>query len=190
LPVAWCSFIAEVEKGRVVLTWATQTEVNNDYFSVERSADGQDFIEIARIKGEGESKTKKTYKTIDHFPLQGISYYRLAQTDFDGSVRYSKVIVVRADVGMAGLAEYERFLFFPNPVSRGDKLMLLLDPAASGGRYPEVRITDITGAVCDLPVTMGRNGVTVDTGRLQRAGMYLLFIESEEGTVVRKLIVK
>ncbi len=192
LPVEWYSFSAEVGRGKVVLTWATQTEVNNDYFSVERSADGGSFMEIARVRGAGESKTKKTYKAVDHFPLAGISYYRLAQTDFDGFVRHSNVIVVRADTGAAEWTERDRFLFFPNPVIRGDKLMLLLDPAVQSGiaPYVKIKVTDITGAVCDLPVAGDGNEVTVDTGGLAHAGMYLLFIESATGTVVRKLIVK
>ncbi len=190
LPVEWCSFRAEAGKEKVVLLWETQTEVDNDYFSVERSANGRDFIEIARVKGTGNSKARRAYKASDHFPLAGISYYRLAQTDFDGSVRYSDMTVVRMDVGKDGLMKRDRFLFFPNPLSSGDRLTLLLDPAGHAGSHLEVKIAGITGAVRRLPVVRNGNRVTVETGCLKYQGIYLLFIESDDGIAVRKLIVK
>ncbi len=186
LPVTWCSFAAAVEENKVVLTWRTHAEINNDYFSVERSPDGNDFMEIARIDGAGTSGTGRAYRAVDHFPLSGVSYYRLAQTDFDGSVEYSNIVVVRAGTGMP---ERDGVVLRPNPVYRGNPLTLMLDPAMRRGTGLSVKVTDVAGAGCDVPVAVKRNAVTIDTAPLASGSVYLLFIVSDTWVVIRKLVV-
>jgi hypothetical protein len=85
LPVDLLNFQARADNGAVELNWTTVTEDENDYFSIERSSNGKTFEEIGRIKGAGTSRQVKTYMFRDVSPLEGISYYRLRQTDFDGS---------------------------------------------------------------------------------------------------------
>ncbi len=67
------------------LVWETASEANNDYFTLERSIDGYNFTLIAKIPGNGTSNETHTYSFIDHDPLDGINYYKLSQTDFDGT---------------------------------------------------------------------------------------------------------
>jgi len=89
LPIELLSFTAEVVEEHVKLNWVTASEINNDYFNVEHSADGINFTSISRIKGAGNSTQILSYPTIHHTPVGGVSYYRLKQTDFDGKTSYS-----------------------------------------------------------------------------------------------------
>ncbi|MEP7268403.1 MAG: hypothetical protein ABI844_12320 [Saprospiraceae bacterium] len=74
-----------------VLYWSTLSELNNDYFTVLRSKNGQDFQEIVRMKGNGTSDKLNEYSYIDQSPLTGKVYYRLKQTDFNGQFTYSTI---------------------------------------------------------------------------------------------------
>lgn len=85
LPIGLLEFNATVCDEYVCLDWATATETNNDFFSVERSADGYNFESIATIRGGGTNVGRLSYTATDTRPYRGISYYQLKQTDFDGS---------------------------------------------------------------------------------------------------------
>ena len=91
LPVELTSFSAEPDGEDVLLTWSTASELNNDFFSIERSADGVSFSEIATISGHGTTNGFSFYRQVDFDPLKGTSYYRLKQVDMDGSEKYSRV---------------------------------------------------------------------------------------------------
>lgn len=92
LPIELSSFKAEVRKEESVLSFSTATEINNDYFSIERSANGRDYKEIGQVKGAGTSYEPQEYTYTDARPLQGKNYYRLRQVDFDGQFDYSPVV--------------------------------------------------------------------------------------------------
>lgn len=94
LPIELLVFHAvEWEEG-VRFLWTTASETNNDYFSIERSPDGENWTEVLRVDGAGNSSSPLDYDAIDPDPLPGVSYYRLKQTDFDGKYSYSKVNAV------------------------------------------------------------------------------------------------
>ena len=90
LPIELLSFNAYFDpiQKSVLLNWETASELNNDYFTIERSEDGFVWNELKKIQGAGTSSEAITYSTIDHQPFFGISYYRLKQTDFDGKFEY------------------------------------------------------------------------------------------------------
>ena len=117
LPVELIGFYGQKIEDIVELTWVTAIEKNNDFFTIERSADGKVFTEIAEVKGKGNTDIKQFYSSLDHEPLNGISYYRLKQTDFDGSFSYSKTIAISIEVDPELLA-------FPNPTSGEIKLSI------------------------------------------------------------------
>jgi hypothetical protein len=94
LPISLLSFDAQPAENRVDVTWTTASETNNDYFTVEKSVDGIDFVSIATVDGAGNSTVTLNYSYADFNPVHGISYYRLKQTDFDGQFSYSPVIMV------------------------------------------------------------------------------------------------
>ena len=94
LPVELVAFEANPLGGIVRLDWSTASEVNNDFFAVQRSHDGVNWNEILSIDGNGNSNSIIKYNAIDHSPIKGVSYYRLKQTDFDGTFAYSSIQVV------------------------------------------------------------------------------------------------
>ena len=90
------------------ITWATASEKNNDYFTIERSSDGTRFEPIQKINGSGNISTYKYYEAMDTEPLKGTSYYRLKQTDYDGKFEYFQPASVNCNGG-------NDWLLFPNP---------------------------------------------------------------------------
>ncbi len=95
LPVELISFTASFNSSNTVdVKWTTASETNNDYFTVERSADGMRFDKINQTDGAGNSSSVLNYSTTDYTPLSGVSYYRLRQTDFDGNEEFSQIVSV------------------------------------------------------------------------------------------------
>jgi hypothetical protein len=94
LPIELLTFTAIPKNKQVELNWQTATEINNDFFTIERSATGENFSPIAIIDGAGNSNSILNYVDFDNAPLSGVSYYRLKQTDFDGNYSYSSVVSV------------------------------------------------------------------------------------------------
>ncbi len=97
LPVELLFFNVELKES-VVLTWATSTEINNDYFTIERSEDGNHFYEIARVKGHGDTNEEIHYSFEDKFVFAEIEYYRLKQVDFDGQFEYFEIKMITTNV--------------------------------------------------------------------------------------------
>ncbi len=94
LPIELSSFTATKNNNATAIVWATETESNNDFFNIERSSDGTNFRSIGKKEGAGNSASRINYDFTDENPAQGINYYRLKQTDFDGRFSYSKVVTV------------------------------------------------------------------------------------------------
>lgn len=92
LPVSLSLFTAKTEDSLVRLQWETKSENDNDFFTLYRSKDGSQFTEFAIIAGAGTSNEATQYEYIDNNPLSGISYYRLSQTDLDGTTTYHNIV--------------------------------------------------------------------------------------------------
>ncbi|MCB0642549.1 MAG: hypothetical protein KDC44_12960, partial [Phaeodactylibacter sp.] len=98
VPVELRSFTGQTLEEGVLLKWITETETDNDFFSLERSFDGQSFTPISILAGAGTSLTPIEYAFLDREVLelgQNTVYYRLKQTDFDGAESFSEIIIVR-----------------------------------------------------------------------------------------------
>jgi hypothetical protein len=95
LPIELTDFNATIDDGIVDLNWTTQSEVNNDFFTIERSKDAVDFEMIVTVPGAGTSNEVLYYESTDDNPIMGVSYYRLKQTDYDGQFTYSKIVAVK-----------------------------------------------------------------------------------------------
>ncbi|MEI6489590.1 MAG: CUB domain-containing protein [Bacteroidota bacterium] len=94
LPIELISFTGKNEGKRNLLEWTTATETNNAYFDVEHSSEANHFVSFATIAGAGNSTHSLNYSTYDNSPWEGITYYRLKQTDYNGMQKYSDVISV------------------------------------------------------------------------------------------------
>jgi hypothetical protein len=95
LPIELLDFdVTLLEGKKVKAEWTTASEENNNYFEVERSVDAQHWEIIKTIKGAGNSKELIHYDCVDEKPYDGVSFYRLKQTDFDGKGQYSYIISI------------------------------------------------------------------------------------------------
>jgi hypothetical protein len=111
LPIGLLSFTAEQNESAVDIKWITASEINNDYFTVERSLDGINFSTLVHVPGSGNSNSKKSYIAKDNNPYDQISYYRLKQTDFDGKFEYFNIVTVDFSTSEFLVSLY------PNPVA-------------------------------------------------------------------------
>lgn len=93
LPIVLFEYNLDVNSNNVTVNWSTLTEENNDYFVIQRSNDGINFIDLATISGAGTSYEMSEYSFIDNNPHYGVNYYRLTQTDYDGTSEIFKVVV-------------------------------------------------------------------------------------------------
>ncbi|MDB5268658.1 MAG: hypothetical protein JWP58_1698 [Hymenobacter sp.] len=172
LPVELTSFTAEAANGKVELRWRTASERNSAQFVVERSATGEAFSAVRDVAAQGNSTTATNYATTDAAPLAGLSYYRLRQTDLDGSTEYSPVVTVSRKAG------YESFSFYPNPAT--DRLTLDLTTATAAPC--EMRLLSPTGQLLRHETLAGGQLQEVSLAGIP-AGLYVLKV----GSAVRRI---
>jgi hypothetical protein len=125
LPVTLIRFDAKYIDQFVRVSWTTANEINNDYFSVERSDDGVDFYQIGVVAGNGNSEITLDYEFVDNTPISGVSYYRITQVDYDGQFETFKPVAVKSTFDNI-------FKVYPNPcvgqlnvVSEGGRLQII-----------------------------------------------------------------
>jgi hypothetical protein len=112
LPIELLSLTSKCNNQNVELKWVTASEINNDYFSIERSIDGINWQLVTKVDGAGNSTLIKNYSYTDVRQHNDISYYRLKQTDFDGQFEYSAIIAIeKCEEDISELAIY------PNPAN-------------------------------------------------------------------------
>jgi hypothetical protein len=108
LPISIVSFSGHQISEQIKLNWKTASELNFSFFSIEKSDDGKEFFEIARVTGNGTTQEEHTYESVDKAPLVGKNYYRLKSVDFDGYTEYFSVISV-------DFSNEKQFYVYPNP---------------------------------------------------------------------------
>jgi hypothetical protein len=113
LAVELIDFQGVATKDGVDLTWATASEKDNDFYDIERSADGKTFEKIGQVKGNGTTNVKHAYNFTDNTPLSITTYFRLKQTDFDGTSTTSNIIAISPK------AEGKGIRIYPNPSNAG-----------------------------------------------------------------------
>jgi hypothetical protein len=94
LPIELTAFNAKCDGDKVTIFWTTASESNNNYFEIERSSDGINFVSIGKIFSQNSnSSAPLNYSTVDNNPLNGKSYYRLKQVDKNGKHSYSALVI-------------------------------------------------------------------------------------------------
>ncbi len=166
LPVTLMAFTAVAQGADALLRWATASELHNDRFEVEASADGRTFRRIGTVAGAGTSTLAHSYQLVDPAILNygtHLVYYRLRQVDQDGTAAYSPVRTV-AVARPAGLA------LFPNPTHNAATLtgarpgapVVVLDAV---GRTVATFVANASGtAALTLPHPLASGVYVVRTG--------------------------
>ena len=176
LPIELVMFEAAIiNKNRVEINWKTATEINNDFFTIEKSQDARNWVFVDEIIGAGNSNTVNKYHGIDESPYQGTSYYRLKQTDFDGKHSYSDPVVVHNNGN--------EIIIYPNPVK--DQLMVQIEDLPSS----DVRLVDETGRSISLDPIHITEGFLYDVSNLKK-GIYFIHTHSNTQTITQKVIIQ
>ena len=178
LPIMLTSFTGEVIENTVKLDWITASEINNDFFTIEKSKDGQVFEVVGIVDGVGNSNTIKNYNSLDESPYRGTSYYRLKQTDFDGQSAYSNLVAV--DIAAA----FENVTVFPNPILGTGYLSF----TGASSSTTTVIINDISGRKVwskNYTTNKGVNQLTLETNQLSQGMYFLTMSNGEENTTIK-----
>ncbi len=176
LPIELLAFTAQKSKSNVLLSWSTSTELNNDYFLIEKSTDGIEFEKLTKIDGAIDSKSQKDYKYTDYNPVFGINYYRLKQVDLDGNFSYSNVEKVEFENENA-------VAISPNPF---DNFIIVNSPL----KYDNgsIQIVDLEGkTVYNSAIPAGNNTTKFYLPNLN-SGIYFVKIKNNNFKKVFKLI--
>lgn len=185
LPIELISFDAKLnDRAEVVLKWATAIEINNDYFTLQRSVDGKEFESIMEVAGAGNSTVMNTYNRLDMEPMTGLSYYRLKQTDFDGTSTYSQIRSVSL---VRGKVE-PSMVVYPNP-SEGN---IMVQSVGISGMV-SIMITDIQGKTIYLhheTIQEGDSPVSLELKDKLQPGYYQLIMLGENVNLVEKIIIQ
>ncbi|NVO01303.1 MAG: hypothetical protein HXX09_01240 [Bacteroidetes bacterium] len=121
LPISLTKFTASCIGNGVEINWTTASETNNNYFTIERSIDAQSWEAIKTINGAGNSNHSINYLFTDKNSINGKSYYRLKQTDFDGKFTYSSVVNVNCQSESSA-----EIIAYPNPAEYNVYFHILL----------------------------------------------------------------
>lgn len=169
LPVTLTNFSAECITATILVAWTTETEINNDYFVVEKSYNGVDFSEITRVEGNGNSNVSISYQ-VNVEAENSVVYYRLKQVDFDGQYEYSNLTSCNCN-------NLDLITIYPNPSSSG-----YIDYAVSSNQARIVTVSlinDIGQQVMSTKegIESGMTKKRINTSSLSK-GNYLLMISS------------
>ena len=185
LPVELVDFSVVSRESENVLLWKTATEKNNDYFSIERSFEGESFIEIGKVKGAGNSQDPINYYFSDQDVRNGKVYYRLVQYDVDGQFQTSETISLNREMTTPGIQSV-----YPNP-TEGAVFVEINTEKLNGNTT--LYLMTLDGKVISEEHLYDIKGLTIrqlKTDNLSK-GMYLIKLSDDSGfEQVQKLVKK
>ena len=184
LPVELITFTGNQVNNTILMKWKTASELNNKKFEIEESQDGQRFLKIGEMQGNGNTSTQQDYSFEVKKTRTGVSYYRLKQIDFDGQFEYSKVISVNFKGENRNIGE-----IYPTPSKSG---LVNLDYFSQNHDEIRVSLFDLTGKLVVnqiLLISRGNNNLSFDFSDFN-AGIYIVKIENEGNLTHRKLIIE
>lgn len=173
LPIELLSFDA-MRTGNVVdVRWSTATEINNEWFDVERSRNGEEFASIGRVAGAINSQSTLHYAYVDANPLGGTSFYRLRQTDLDGTTTTSNVVAVQFGSGTRPLVL----------IGAGEELIVQHGFSAGSA----LRLFDASGRLVFEGQVPADGAFTLDLSTLGR-GAYVLHVMDGLGSATGRFV--
>lgn len=174
LPIELLSFNVELNNNNnVEIVWSTASQIINDYFTIQRSLDCYEWEDVVKIPGCGNCNTQMNYSTLDSNPYVGVSYYRLTQTDYDGTFEtfLPKSVIVK-DGKTIGLN------IIPNPAI--DHISLeLVHPSPYHPYSHDIRIYNSNGVEVYKMFFMGElDDFNIDVKKL-KPGYYIVNSKSD-----------
>ena len=173
---------AKAQNNGNLIEWTTASETNNDYFTLYSSNNGTNYTAIATIKGAGNSSVAKQYQNLDKTAANGLTYYRLTQTDYDGTTKQVGTVAVSRNTNVF-VSTLE-----PNPASN----LVTVSFDTPKATTAQLNICDVTGKVVytqQLNTTTGNNSLNLDISHYA-TGIYFVSINTPNGTSTAKLLKK
>ncbi len=182
LPVTYKYFDAIKLQSSNLLEWVTLSEVNADYFDVEKTIDGKVWTPIGRVDANGNSNAEIKYQFTDFDIKSNIIYYRLKQVDFDGTTEYSEERSINRSIKN----ELE-LIIFPNPVSDGRVTVSIKNTVEES---INVSILSIQGKLIYSQTTSSSQlqRLDLDVSNFSK-GTYFIRIDKPSGITTKKLII-
>ncbi|MCO5230635.1 MAG: T9SS type A sorting domain-containing protein [Chitinophagales bacterium] len=185
LPITLVHFTGTLIEDKVLLNWETASELNNDYFIVEKSNDAKNWSSIGTVKGHGTTSDPHQYQLWDNEPFNGINYYRLKQVDFDGAHHYSKIIQIELNLASKG----DGFVaLHPNPTDGPVEATI----NSKLNQHVNIRILDMNGKVMgnkEVDLATGVNRVKLSLANYP-AATYIISFTDESGKEFDAKVVK
>jgi hypothetical protein len=183
LPVELLSFTATCRNEEVVLNWSTASETNNDFFTIEKSNDAVTWTILTTVTGAGYSNSLNYYSALDDQPYAGITYYRLKQTDFDGTYTYSQEVSTSCD-------ENSPFTVQVLNLNISHELQLIF--SAEEGEQYIFSLYDMQGKLLMNKSTIaisGTNEIHISLDDISE-GIYLIALQNSEKFFGQKILLK
>ena len=171
----------EEDHEEVLIDWVTGSELNNDYFDIQRKKDGGKWSSIDRLEGAGYSNSNLYYSAVDANPLGGISHYRLKQVDFDGGYNYSSV----SSVSTGFMASLAGFTVYANEVG------ILINLEDNKRSYYKLEVIAITGQIVHREMLNSNEGLNVyQIAKNLDRGMYQIVLSNQTEIYSKKLVIQ
>jgi hypothetical protein len=183
LPIVLLQFDAKPKNETVEVNWITQSELNNDYFTVEKSKNGHGWITAETMDGAGNSTSSIIYHYTDADPFFGTSYYRLKQTDFDGTESFSPVVAVKS-------FRTTILNIYPNP-TKGNVVISGFNAVNNPEQRSEIKIifSNLFGEKFNIHYTFQNNEIQADLSDFTK-GIYLIEVDQEGEPAHGKIILE
>jgi hypothetical protein len=171
LPVQLTSFDGHPEGKINVLTWVTESEINNSHFIVEKSTDAINYVYMDRVEGSGNTNTPKNYGAVDENPAAA-TYYKLKQFDFNGEYsEFGPILISNNDIDELSVQN-----LYPNPADES----FFVDVFSKNKVNVDLYVIDAYGRIVyTKPLTVeGLNTITVES-LTWASGVYTVKITNE-----------
>ncbi|MFP5041294.1 choice-of-anchor V domain-containing protein [Parasediminibacterium sp. JCM 36343] len=182
-PVKLASFGVVALGTKAKVSWVTATEINSDYFEIEKSIDGATFTFVGKVSAAGNSSATIAYSYIDDAStFHGTVYYRLKIVDKDGSSTYSTLQSVSLQASKNAITNV-----YPNPIKAGQDLKLKYTAAKSGSI--SLQVVDIAGkkiSTTAYNVIEGANSLSLKVGNISAHCIYYVVVSSGN-TIVQRI---
>ena len=188
LPVKLMYFNAKMADQGVNFEWATAAEINNEYFTIEKSTDGERFEPLLKKPGAGNSTSNLYYTATDLNPHSGFSYYRLKQTDYDGKFTYSNIETVRNGENNEDARQaIEIKSMSPNPFTESFEMSFMMKANAT----IDIALMSTTGQLIQREKFEAKAGYNtwefIDSYNLKK-GIYFVIISYNNQKFTKKII--
>ncbi len=168
----------------VQVYWVTESELNCDFFTIQRSANGIDYSQLTEIAGAGTSNTQLNYTYNDMHPLTGISYYRLKYTDIGGEYHYGAIQSVNNEFTPPA----NNINVYPIPASN----CVYVDVNAYSLSTSQIVVVSITGKISKsitVDLKEGKNKIKIDINDLPN-GIYFVNLQDPSGNKISQKMIK